>query len=62
MKHKNDKNFNPKIQKALNKLISEEIIAHDQYVGSIVATCKCQADDFAKMFVDIANDEYDDHF
>jgi len=46
----------------LNKLISEEIIAHDQYIGSIVATCKCQSDEFAEMFVDIANDEYDDHF
>lgn len=62
MKQKNDKNYNPKIQKALNKLISEEIIAHDQYIGSIVATCKCQADQFAQMFVKIADDEYDDHF
>ena len=29
MKQKNDENYDPKIQKALNKLISEEIIAHD---------------------------------
>ena len=62
MKQKNDENYNPKIQKALNKLISEEIIASEQYIGSIVATCTCQSSEFAQMFEDIADDEYDDHY
>lgn len=62
MKQKNDENYNPKIQKALNKLISEEIIAREQYIGSIVATCTCQAAEFAQIFEGIANDEYDDHY
>lgn len=61
MKQKHDENYNPKIQKALNKLISEEVIAHDQYIGSIVATCKCQTDEFAEIFISIAKDELDDH-
>lgn len=32
---------NNKVQKWLNKLISEEVIAHDMYVGSVMA---CKAD------------------
>ena len=62
MKQKNDENYNPKIQKALNKLISEEIIASEQYIGSIVATYTCQSSEFAQIFEDIADDEYDDHY
>lgn len=62
MKQKNDENYNPKIQKALNKLISEEIIASEQYIGSIVATCTCQSSEFAQIFEGIADDEYDDHY
>lgn len=51
-----------KIQKLLNKLMSEEMIAHMFYMGCIVATCKCKSSRFSEMFADIANDELNDHF
>lgn len=61
MKLKNDKLFNSKIQKILNTLISEEIVATDFYSACTKATFKDQVDKFGKMFVDIANDEKLDH-
>lgn len=51
-----------KIQKLLNKLMSEEMLAHMFYMGCIVATCKCKSSVFAEMFIDIAKDELEDHF
>lgn len=53
--------YDAKIQKILNKLISEEVIANNFYVGCIAAACKCQRSVFGEMFVEIAVDELDDH-
>ena len=50
------------IQKVLNKIMSEEILAHMFYMGCIVATCKCKSDVFSGMFSEIAEDELNDHF
>lgn len=51
-----------RIQKTLNKIMSEEMLAHMFYMGCIVATCHCQSSEFAKMFTEIAEDELNDHF
>lgn len=54
-------NKNSKIQKWLKRLISEEIIAHDLYVGSVLV---CKADQrrmIQDMFNHIAEDELDEH-
>lgn len=61
MKKENDEFFDAKVQKVLKKLISEETIAHDFYVGCIAATCTCQSQHFAKVFCETAKDELDDH-
>ena len=61
MRKKNDKLFSSEIQKILSKLISEEQIAHDFYIGCIVATSQDEAQCFMKMFIEIAKDEMDDH-
>lgn len=50
------------IQKTLNKIMSEEMLAHMLYMGCIVATCKCKAVVFEKLFIEIAEDELNDHF
>ena len=50
------------IQKLLNKIMSEEMLAHMFYMGCIVATCKCNSAVFQKMFTEIAEDELNDHF
>lgn len=51
-----------KIQKVLNKLMSEEMLAHMFYMGCTVATKKETSNVFIKMFVEIAEDELNDHF
>lgn len=61
MKKKNDETFNPKVQKLLSKLISEEQIASEFYRGCIKATCPCQSAEFGSIFSEIAKDELDDH-
>ena len=53
--------YNKKVQAILNKLISEEVIANQFYIGCIAAACKCQKALFNDMFVEIAVDELDDH-
>lgn len=53
--------YDAKVQKILNKLISEEVIANNFYVGCIAAACKCQKALFNDMFAEIAIDEMDDH-
>ena len=53
--------YDAKVQKILNKLVSEEIIASNFYLGCIMA---CQPDErkaFSEMFIEIAQDEMDDH-
>ena len=62
MRKKNDKLFSSEIQKILSKLISEEQIAHDFYIGCIVATSQDEAEVFMKMFIETAKDELDDHY
>lgn len=61
--NKNEENpfYSSKVQKLLNKLISEETIAHDFYVGAAMAACKCQRESFGNTFIDIADDEFNDH-
>lgn len=63
MKDRKEENpfYDEKVQKILNKLISEEVIANNFYIGCIAAACKCQKAMFNDMFVDIAIDELDDH-
>ena len=62
MKKKEDNPlFDKQIQKILNKLISEEVIANQFYIGCTAAACKCQKALFNDMFVEIAIDELDDH-
>lgn len=61
MKKENDTLYDANVQKILNKLISEETIATDFYVGCVVAACPCQSKQYSKMFFDIAVDERDDH-
>lgn len=63
MKDKKEENpfYDDKVQKILNKLISEEVIANNFYIGCIAAACKCQKTIFNDMFVEIAEDELDDH-
>lgn len=61
MRKKNDKLFSSKIQDILSKLISEEQIAHDFYIGCTVATYQEEAEQFKKMFIKIADDELNDH-
>jgi len=43
MKDKKEENpfYDDKVQKILNKLISEEVIANNFYIGCIAAACKC---------------------
>ena len=63
MKNKEDNPlYDAKIQKILNKLISEEVIANSFYIGCIAAACKCQKAVISDMFVEIAVDELDDHY
>lgn len=57
----NTYDINDKIQKILNKLISEETIAHDFYVACTMAATKEVAREFSKMFISTAVDEMDDH-
>lgn len=49
-------------QKILNKIMSEELLANMFYTGCIVAADKDEAELFEKLFVEIAEDELDDHF
>lgn len=53
--------YDKKLQDILNKLISEEVIANQFYIGCIKAACKCQKTVIREMFIDIAVDELDDH-
>ena len=61
MKKENDSLYDEKVQKILDKLISEEAIAYDFYVGCVVAACPCKSKEFSEMFFEIAIDERDDH-
>ena len=59
---KNDNpDYDPKIQKLVNKLISEETIAHDFYIGCIMAVDKDEVCCIENIFVETANDELNDH-
>lgn len=49
------------IQKMLSKLISEELVAYEFYVGCTLAAQRDVAQCYSKMFIDIAKDERDDH-
>ena len=49
------------IQMILDKLISEEVIANNFYIGCIAAASRSQNGVFKKLFVEIAKDELDDH-
>ena len=57
MKTKIDKT----VQKWLRRLISEEIIAHDMYIGCVMTCKKDQQDMIRDLFVEIAVDERDEH-
>lgn len=59
-KHDNP-DYDPKIQKLVNKLISEETIAHDFYIGCIMAVDKDEVCCIENIFVETANDELNDH-
>ncbi len=61
MRKKNDRLFNSEIQKVLNKLISEEQIAHDFYIACTLATDIDEVKSFKDMFYEIAVDELNDH-
>lgn len=50
-----------KIQKTLNKLISEEIVAKDIYIGAIMAASGEEGRKFQGLFAHIAKDELEDH-
>ena len=50
------------IQKILNRIISEEILAHMFYSGCMVTVKNCKSDGFFKMFSEIAEDELNDHY
>lgn len=50
-----------KTQKIINKLVSEEVIAHDFYIACTVASDKDVSREFSKMFISTAADEMDDH-
>ena len=50
-----------KVQKIINKLIAEEVIAHDFYIACCMAARKDEANEFRKMFISTAVDELDDH-
>lgn len=52
---------NKTVQKWLRRLISEEMIAHDLYVGSVMACKPEQRDMFRDKFIEIAVDERDEH-
>lgn len=53
--------INTKVQKWIKKLISEEIIAHDLYMGSVMVCDKDQVGMINEMFVHIAEDELAEH-
>ena len=59
-KHDNP-DYDPKIQKLVNKLISEETIAHDFYIGCIMAVDKDEVHCIENIFVETADDELNDH-
>ena len=50
-----------KIQKILNKLIAEEMVACEFYVGCVIATKHDVSKQYSKLFFEIAEDERDDH-
>ena len=50
-----------KIQKTLNKLISEDIVAKDIYIGAIMAASSDEGCKFTELFAHIAKDELEDH-
>jgi ferritin-like protein len=50
------------IQKILDKLMAEELLAHMFYMGCPVAAKKDEAKIFEKLFIEIAEDELNDHF
>ena len=54
------KNTDSKIQKIINKLVSEEVIAHDFYTGCMRAMKK-NVDSIDDIFRSIAIDEQNDH-
>ena len=45
----------------LDKLIAEEVIAHDLYIGCIMSISKDDCCQISRMFNDLAIDEMDDH-
>lgn len=52
----------PSIQRILNKLIAEEIIANMFYNGCIYEAKEIAVDAFQKLFSEIADDELYDHY
>lgn len=50
-----------KIQKVINKLISEEIVAKDIYVGAVMAASQDECAKFRDLFMNTAKDELEDH-
>ena len=50
-----------KIQKILNKLIAEEMVACEFYVGCVIATKHDVSKQYSKLFLESAKDERDDH-
>ena len=50
-----------KIQKILSKLIAEEMVACEFYVGCVIATKHDVSKQYSKLFFEIAEDERDDH-
>ena len=54
--------YDAKVQKILNKLISEEVIASQFYSACIAAVKKDQKNILKEMFDEIAFDEISDHY
>lgn len=54
--------YDKKVQKILDKLISEEMIAYYFYTGCIVASCCDVKKQLKTIFTDIAADELSDHY
>ena len=52
---------NKTVQKWLKRLISEEMIAHDMYVGCVMTCKKDQVQMIRDLFLEIAVDERDEH-
>ena len=62
MDNKNKNELDPKIQKMLNKLISEEWFAGNAYRQFVIAVKPEDRDSIKYLMLDIADDELNDHF